>query len=256
MKKILAFVVAILILIGMFISCTTRIPTGYEGIKVNIYGTDRGVNSIPIVSGRVWYNPFYSNVYIYPTFNQTEQYDKFKLNLAGGTEVTVDPAITLSVIPGKAPFVYQQYHKEFEDLVGKNEAINLAIKNVFRDVLNEYTLDNIINNRQQFENELFKKLQVNFNEKGFTINQITSGLELPSEVIKSITDKAVAVQQAQVVSNQLQTSKALFEKAEIDAKTTQISASALTSLQVQEDFIHKWNGSAPLYFNPFNIFGH
>lgn len=224
----------------------TRVGVGQEGIKVNMYGTDRGVQSIPIVTGMVFYNPITSNVYEYPTFNQTVQYKEFSLNTKEGASVEVDPAITLSVVPGKAPLVYQQYHAQFQDLVGDGEVINLAVKNVFRDVLNEYTMDQIVTDRQKFEADVFKALQANFNAKGFQISQLTSGLKLPDAITKSITAKTTAVQEAQIVDNQLQTSKALLQKAQIDAQTTQVQAAALTPLQIQSEFIKKWDGHSAL----------
>lgn len=50
--------------------CSTVGP-GYAGIKVNYYGSDRGVQTYPIVTGRVWYNPISETVLDYPTFVQT-----------------------------------------------------------------------------------------------------------------------------------------------------------------------------------------
>lgn len=41
-----------------FNSCTCeRIDAGYEGIKVNLYGSEKGVDDVSLVTGIVWYNP-------------------------------------------------------------------------------------------------------------------------------------------------------------------------------------------------------
>ena len=45
----------------VFSSCE-RIDAGCEGIKVNLYGDDKGVGDVALVSGRVWYNPFTTEV--------------------------------------------------------------------------------------------------------------------------------------------------------------------------------------------------
>lgn len=34
-----------------------RIDAGCEGIKVNLYGDDKGVGDVSLVTGAVWYNP-------------------------------------------------------------------------------------------------------------------------------------------------------------------------------------------------------
>ena len=39
-------------------SCSERIDAGSEGILVNLYGSDKGVDDVSLVTGRVWYNPF------------------------------------------------------------------------------------------------------------------------------------------------------------------------------------------------------
>ena len=40
-----------------------RVDAGYEGIKVNLYGDDKGVDDITLVTGAVWYNPITTAVY-------------------------------------------------------------------------------------------------------------------------------------------------------------------------------------------------
>ena len=49
-----------------FTSCE-RIDAGCEGIKVNLYGDDKGVGDAALVTGRVFYNPFTTSIYEYET---------------------------------------------------------------------------------------------------------------------------------------------------------------------------------------------
>lgn len=35
-------------------SCSERIDAGSEGILVNLYGSDKGVDDVSLVTGRVW----------------------------------------------------------------------------------------------------------------------------------------------------------------------------------------------------------
>ncbi len=44
-------------------SCSERVDAGSEGILVNLYGSDKGVDDVSLVTGRVWYNPFTEEVY-------------------------------------------------------------------------------------------------------------------------------------------------------------------------------------------------
>lgn len=84
-------------------SCSERIDAGSEGILVNLYGTDKGVDDVSLVTGRVWYNPFTEEVYEYPTFVQTIDYPAFTVNAKDGSAFTVDPTVSLKMIDGNAP---------------------------------------------------------------------------------------------------------------------------------------------------------
>jgi len=56
LKLIISAFVFILFFIIAFVSCNERIDAGYEGILVKLYGTDKGVQDVSLVTGRVWYN--------------------------------------------------------------------------------------------------------------------------------------------------------------------------------------------------------
>lgn len=72
MKKIkFVFMLSLILSALCLTSCSERIDAGSEGILVNLYGSDKGVDDVSLVTGRVWYNPFTEEVYEYPTFVQT-----------------------------------------------------------------------------------------------------------------------------------------------------------------------------------------
>lgn len=49
-KFIFGLLVALLIL--SVSSCAERVDAGYEGIKVNLYGDDKGVDKVTLVTGK------------------------------------------------------------------------------------------------------------------------------------------------------------------------------------------------------------
>ena len=55
MKRIKAILVTLCAMcaIAMMSSCT-RIDAACEGIKVNLYGSDKGVDDVVLVTGMVW----------------------------------------------------------------------------------------------------------------------------------------------------------------------------------------------------------
>ena len=121
---------------GLLIACMTittvllsscgyeRIDAGCEGIKVNLYGDDKGVGDVSLVTGAVWYNPVTTAIYEYPTYVRTVDYAPFTINAKDGSEFKVDPTVSLKIIDGKSPEVFKKYRKE--DIV---EVINIIRTN-------------------------------------------------------------------------------------------------------------------------------
>ena len=98
MKKVFKLFAIMLATVSMF-SCN-RIDAGHEGIKVKLYGSDKGVSDVELVTGMVWYNPLTTRVYEYPTFVQTIDYPEFTVNSKDGSQFTVDPNIQLNIASG------------------------------------------------------------------------------------------------------------------------------------------------------------
>lgn len=62
MKKVIKML-AIIAMAMTMTSCYTRVDAGHEGIKVNLYGNNKGVDDVELVTGAVWYNPITTAVY-------------------------------------------------------------------------------------------------------------------------------------------------------------------------------------------------
>ena len=61
-------VIAVLVLGGIFsfVGCE-RIDAGHVGVKVNLYGTGKGVDDVTEVTGWVFYNPISTKIVEFPT---------------------------------------------------------------------------------------------------------------------------------------------------------------------------------------------
>jgi hypothetical protein len=66
---------------------------------------------------------------------------------------------------------------------------------------------------------------------------LTSGLKPPASMVAAIEKRNNAVQQANEVRNQLETSKMLLEKAKIDAEANKITAGGLEPRILQQQWI-------------------
>lgn len=261
MKTIVKFLCASTLALGFSSCCYERIDAGYEGIKVNLYGDGKGVDDVSLVTGAVWYNPVTTAVYEYPTFVQTVDYPPFSINAKDGSSFTVDPTISLKIVDGKSPEVFKKYRKE--DII---EVINTTlynyVKNAFRIQLNNYTTDELVSKREEFEKSIEDRLSEELLAENFQLEQMTSGLQYPQTLVNSIDAKNAAIQQALKAENEVKTieaeakkkvaaaqgeAEALKIKGDAEAEYNKKISASLSALIVQQDMIKKWDGKLPTY---------
>lgn len=255
MKKLilLAFCAAV-------ISSCTRIDAGYEGILIKQYGSDKGVQDVTLVTGRVTYNPWTEDVEQTPLFVQTQDYDPFTVNAKDGSVFTVDPTISIKVVKGASPGIYQKYRKEIAEIV--QVTIYNYVKDAFRIQFNKYTTDDITSKREEFEGAVQNYLMSQLEKEGFHLEQLTSGLKYPDIIVKAIDAKNEAVQNAMRIENEVKAAEAqakikiakargdadaLVIQAKADAEANRLRQQSLTDLLIQQQFIEKWNGALPQY---------
>lgn len=245
MRKVFLF--AGVLFAAMSLTSCERIDAGCEGILVNLYGSDRGVDDVSMVTGRVFYNPFTQEVYEYPTYVQTIDYKPFTINAKDGSEFTVDPNINIKVQDGAAPKVFRKYRKELSAVI--QGPVYKYVKDACRIEINKFTTDQIVSNREVVEQAIEKRLSTLISKEGFILDQFTSGLEYPKTIVDAVNAKNRAIQLAQKAANEVQVAEAEAKKkivvAEAEAKANAIVNSSLTPLLVKKQWIEKWNGNLP-----------
>lgn len=231
-------------------SCNTRIDAANEGILVNQYGEGKG-QGVSVASGRVWYNPFTEDVYEFPVFIQTVDYEAFTVNAKDGSIFEVDPVVSYSIIRGKSPDIFRKYRKDIEDL--ENGVLRNYVKDAFKNVFNGYTTDNILSQRQRFDNEVTNLLRRELQQEGFEIAQLTFGLKYPASITAAIDAKNKAVQESQQAYNNLVKdsidARRKIIQAQAEKTANDLKQSSLSELLIRQQFIEKWDGHAPLYGN-------
>jgi regulator of protease activity HflC (stomatin/prohibitin superfamily) len=250
-KQFLVLALAIITLT----SCT-RIDAGYDGILIKQYGSDKGVQDVSLVTGRVWYNPWTEDVEQIPTFVQTVDYKAFTVNAKDGSSFTVDPTLSFGVTKGNAPLIFRKYRKSIEEVTATT--ILNYVKDAFRLQMNKYTTDEIVSNREKFETDVQNTLKSVLEKEGFYLEQLTSGLAYPKTIVDAVNAKNQAVQEAMMVENQLRVAEAQAKKlliqAEAEKRANELKQQSLTPLLIQHEFIKKWDGRTPLYGNAPMLF--
>lgn len=259
MKRTIKLLAALLLVCCCSTSCFTRIDAGHEGIKVNLYGDNKGVDDVELVTGAVWFNPITTAVYEYPTFVQTVDYAPFDINAKDGSKFTVDPTININLVSGTAAATFKKYRKPMDEVV--HDVLKTHIVNAYRVKLNSYTTDELVSKREEFELAVEDYLRDVLLKENFELGEMTSGLKYPESLERSITAKNEAVQNALRIENEVAAIEAEAKKkiaeANGNAEAMRITADAeayynrtvsasLSTNLVNMKALEKWDGKTPV----------
>jgi regulator of protease activity HflC (stomatin/prohibitin superfamily) len=260
MRKILGIVGAIVLVFAVFGSCE-RIDAGHVGVKVDMYGSGKGVNDVTEVTGWVFYNPVSSKIYEFPTFIQHKEYtgeNSFVVNSKDGSEFSVSPIMNYSVQREKVPAIFAKYRRSLPEI--EEGFLKTAVYDAFRLATNKYTADGLIGNREVFEVEVRRLLENQLLKEGFVINQFTSNLEYPDSFKNAINAKNNAVQKALMAENRVKQAEAeakikvataegdaesTLTRARAEAEANRLKQATLTPLLIQQQWIEAWKGDVP-----------
>lgn len=254
-KRILIGLGVVIGLVVLSQSCE-RIDAGHVGVKVNQYGDNKGVDDVVAVTGMVFYNPFTTTVYEFPTFIQHKEYkgdNSFIVNSKDGSEFSVSPIMNYSVQRDKVPAIFSKYRRPLEDI--EEGFLKTAVYDAFRLATNKYTADELISNRAVFEIEVRRLLDGQLLKEGFVINQFTSNLIYPETFKKSIEAKNNAVQRSLMAENKVKQAeaeakikvataegdaKSMLTIAKAEAESNKLKQQTLTTLLIQQQWIEAW----------------
>lgn len=230
-------------------SCMQRIDAGHEGIKVNLYGSNKGVDDVELVTGAVWYNPFTERVYEYPTFVQTVDYEVFEFNSKDGSTFTFDPTVMLNIKPGTASSVFTKYRKDLDEII--EVTLVPFIHDAFKTEINARTDNELISNQAEFQDAIEARLRAELGNENFMVTKVTTGIKYPSALLDAITMKNKAIQDQARVENEILVAKAEKEKlliqAQAEKEANALKTVALTPAVLEQMWIEKWDGHLPQY---------
>lgn len=260
MKKLFA-----LSAIALTLSACSKVPAGYRGVIVNLYGSDKGVAEQSVGVGR-YYLGWNSELYIFPTFLQNYSWkdeQAITMQTSEGLSIRTDAGITYSIQPDNVVKVFTKYR------LGIDEITNTFLHNMVRDAMNEVASTMTVEQIYGAQKEVFIKkvnglVKKEALENGIEVDKIylVGSFELPATVINSINSKIQASQNAMKVENEVATAKAEAQKTIVDAEArgkqilinaqsqaqaNKILAESLTREFVSYQAILKWDGKLPQY---------
>ena len=253
--------VALLPIIISFTSCD-RVDAGYVGIKVNLLGSEKGVQQEVLGVGRYWIG-MNEELYIYPTFQINYTYTKsategspeneeFSFQTQEGMECTVDLGVAAHYESEKISSMFQKYRK------GSDEIRNTVIRNEIRDALNKVAGSVPVEavygaGKGKLIDTVKTIIRNKLNPNGIMIDDIylIGSIRIPNSVKESLDAKVQATQNAMKAENNVRMAEAnakiQIANAEGEAKSMDIIGDAIRRNPsiLQQKAIEKWNGVLP-----------
>lgn len=235
-----------------------NIDAGNVGIKINLYGSDRGVDNITIVTGRVWYNTWTTKIVEFPTYTQSVDYEPFVVTTKDAAEFKVDPKLNYHVNSTMVPQIYRQYRKPLAEI--EQQFMRNTIYDAYRIVANSFSSDSVMSNRERFEDRIQMILTKNLSKDGFVYDQLTSAITPPESLRQMIDEKNASIQARLKAENQAKQAdaeakvkvatatgeaQALLVRAKAESEANKLRQQSLTPLLVQQQWIQKWDGKLP-----------
>lgn len=265
-------------------ACTTLVSPGYEGIEVNYYGSEKGVSELPLVTGRVWYNPWTTDVLVFPTFVQTTQWvgdEAMIFNSKEGMVFSAEISLSYQIEATKVPSFYVKFRTDRMETFTNGFLHNIA-RDAFNEIASKYEADELYTKKDELMPKVLERVNAETNKFGVQLIQLgyIGALHAPESVTLAIQNKVAAIQNAQRTENELASARAEAAKvvaeaegaansniarakgeadaarirAEGQAKANKLLTETITpaliqwkQVEVSLAYADKWNGELPTY---------
>lgn len=259
--------------VSLTLGACSYVPSGHVGVKVKMYGGDKGVDTQELPPGRYWIG-WNEELHLFPTFTQNACWTKGADPTCGspndesigfqtieGMTVSADIGMSYSVDTSKVSELFQKYRK------GINEITDVYLRNHVRDALVTFASTKSVEDvygrgKVEIMNQVEKEVRSQVAPLGLKIENIywIGEIRLPPKVIDSLNAKIQAVQMTQQRQNEVAQSKAEADKkieeargqaesimlvAKSQAEANIILSKSLTKELVEYKAIERWDGVLP-----------
>lgn len=104
----------LLLLLSVLSGCGYVEP-GHVGVKVNLYGEEKGIDDSVIPPGRIWYNPWATVIYEFPVYEQNvvwTQDETIQFNDRNGAPIQAEIAVQYSFDQEHLPKMFNKLRKD------------------------------------------------------------------------------------------------------------------------------------------------
>ena len=286
MNKIKSLAIIMLSMLVMS-GCAYRVkvPAGYVGVKVNMYGSDKGVQFEEKGPGKYWLSTINEEMHKFPTFQQNYVWTKSKaegsyddesitFQTKDGLNCNADIGINYHIDKSEVSNIFQKYRKgidEITDVYLRNE-----VRNALVTVASEKSIEAVYGKgKSEIIKEVENTVKSNLKSTGIIVSRVywIGNIRLPDSVVKAINSKIRATQRAQQRENELRgaeaeaqkkiaqakgeaeskiaeakgTSQAKLLNAKAEAKANQLISNSLTTKLIDYEKAKRWDGKLPQF---------
>jgi len=246
-------------------ACGDPVPVGNVGVKVNLYGGDRGVQANVVQPGRYWLG-WNQVLLVYPTSTQTTAFCKdepssyFTFQSKDNASVAACVGMSYYAEEAKVPVLVEKFRSQAAgDRTPLDSIAHTWLRQRIYDGLNaeaaKYTAFELLPNKAILLDAVFQKVKAQAGEFGIIIENLswTSQLTYPEKVQEAINRTLEAVQNAERAKQELVTAEAQAKvtvtEAQAEADALRIQASSISSNPqvLQLEAIKKWDGHLSQY---------
>lgn len=261
-KKI--FVLSVILIFIGWTFCFKLISPGYVGVRVNLLGENKGVDSRVLKTGLHWISPW-KKVYKFPTFMQNHTWEgsrnSFNFQTSEGLYVTAEIGISYHVNEDLVHILFQQYRR------GIDEITHIFLRNYIRDAINKTAAtlkieDLYSTEKKDFFDCIEKYLAEKLESKGIILDRVylIGRFHLPESVVTALNMRIEAIQRAHQRENELKESEAFARKqialangeaesklvrARAESEANKLLVQSLSKELIVFNAIHKWDGKLP-----------
>jgi regulator of protease activity HflC (stomatin/prohibitin superfamily) len=258
---------AILLAASLALTGCTRIEPGHVGIKVDLVGQRREVDTIEVVVGRVFYNPWTTQIVEFPYTAQRFEWwgdESLKFSSREGVRLAIDVAISLGVNPDFAPEIYVKYRKTLDQLI--DNEIRDRVNGCMNRAAGAMGVEEIIGERRNvWLDTTLECINERLVGEGFILNdfQLTSDFAMSANIAARIEEQIQAQQAAIAAENRVREVEAQAAQAraaaagERDSAILQAEGQAESMRIINEQLtqspaylqylaVQRWNGVMPM----------
>lgn len=252
MKKSILILVTSLFLLT---SCE-RVAPNYYGVLMENYGKS-GKSDYSKQQGRVSTIGVGTELFQVPAFEQRASFEDQVLHLkaADNTEFVAKPLYSYRAIENRVTdLVFQNARLGSGDDFMKsleNNVLEPHIYDLIKEESRKYITDTLMANggSLKFENKVQDLVRKSFEEKGLELITFSANVDFSQKVKAKIDSRNEVNTNVTVIDQQIIEQKKRNELAELKAQENLILSKGITPKLLQQQFIEKWDGSAPLYGN-------